>query len=168
MAKVKFKGSVVNTVGSLPALGSKAPDFKLTATDLSDASLQDFAGKTVVLNIFPSIDTPVCAASVKRFNQEASALGDTVVLCISVDLPFAHGRFCEAEGIKNVKSLSGFRTHGFGDDYGVRITDSALAGLFARAVVIIGKDGVVKYTELVPEVAQDPDFGAALDALKAL
>ncbi len=168
MSKITFKGNIINTVGTLPAVGSKAPDFKLTATDLSDVSLLSFPGKKVVLNIFPSIDTPVCAASVKRFNQEASAFGDTVVLCISVDLPFAHGRFCEVEGIKNVKSLSGFRTHGFGDDYGVRITDSALAGLFARAVVIVGKDGIVKYTELVPEVAQDPDFGAALAALKGV
>ena len=167
MGKVTFKGNVIQTAGSVPAVGSKAPDFTLTGTDLSDVKCTSFKGRNVVLNIFPSIDTPVCAASVKRFNQEAATLADTVVLCVSVDLPFAHGRFCEAEGIKNVQAVSAFRSPGFGDDYGVRITSSALSGLFARAIVIIGKDGLVKYTQLVPEIAQDPDFAAAIRALKA-
>ncbi len=166
MAQVTFKGTPVQTSGALPAVKSKAPDFVLAGADLSNVKLSDYAGRPVVLNIFPSIDTPVCAASVRRFNQEASG-GDAVVLCISLDLPFAQGRFCAAEGLKNVKAVSAFRSHSFGADYGVWLTDSALAGLFARAVVVVGRDGRVAYTELVPEIAQEPNYAAALAAVKA-
>jgi len=165
MATVTLKGTPVKTSGELPAVGSKAPDFVLAGADLSDVKLSDYAGKPVVLNIFPSIDTPVCAASVRRFNQEA-AVGDAVVLCVSLDLPFAQGRFCAAEGLENVKTVSAFRSHTFGADYGVWLTDSALAGLFARAVVVVGRDGKVTYSELVPEIAQEPDYAAALAAVK--
>lgn len=166
MAQVAFKGSPVPTVGELPGKGATAPAFTLVDTELADISLTDFKGKKVVLNIFPSIDTPVCAASVKRFNDAASSLDNTQVLCISVDLPFAHGRFCGAEGLSNVKTLSGFRDHNFGSDYGVHITDGALAGLFARAVVVVDAEGTVVYSQLVPEITDEPDYDAALAALK--
>jgi thiol peroxidase len=166
MATVTFKGTPVKTSGELPRVGSKAPDFVLTGADLSDVKLSDYAGRPVVLNIFPSIDTPVCAVSVRRFNKEAAACGDAVVLCISVDLPFAQGRFCAAEGIENVKTASAFRSHTFGGDYGVMLTDSVLAGLLARAVLVVGRDGRVTHSELVPEIAQEPDYAAALAALK--
>jgi thiol peroxidase len=166
MAKVAFKGSPVPTVGDLPGKGTKAPDFSLVDTELADVSLSDYEGQKVVLNIFPSIDTPVCAASVKRFNDEASSFDNTQVLCISVDLPFAHGRFCGAEGLSNVKTLSAFRDHNFGSDYGVRITDGALAGLFARAVVVIGEDGAILHSQLVPEITDEPDYSSALAVLK--
>lgn len=165
MATITLKGNEIHTVGDLPAVGSAAPDFTLVKSDLSDASLGDFAGKKVVLNIFPSLDTAVCAASVRRFNAEASKLDNTVVLCVSRDLPFAHSRFCAAEGLENVVSLSEMRGPGFGDAYGVRITDGPLAGLMSRAVVIVGADGKVVYTEQVPEIAQEPDYEAALRAL---
>lgn len=165
MATITLKGNEIHTVGDLPAVGSAAPDFTLVKSDLSDASLGDFAGKKVVLNIFPSLDTAVCAASVRRFNAEASKLDNTVVLCVSRDLPFAHSRFCSAEGLENVVSLSEMRGPGFGDAYGVRITDGPLAGLMSRAVVIVGADGKVAYTEQVPEIAQEPDYEAALRAL---
>jgi thioredoxin-dependent peroxiredoxin len=167
MANVTFKGAPIKIAGDLPALGTAAPGFSLVGTDLVDTSLRDFTGKRVVLNIFPSIDTPVCAISVKRFNTEAAGVDNTVVLCISVDLPFAQGRFCAAEGIIGVKPLSAFRDHDFGSAYGVRIAEGPLAGLFARAVVVVGPDGKVIYTELVPEIAQEPDYAAALEALKA-
>lgn len=165
MAQVTFKGDPVQTVGDLPAIGSVAPGFALVDSALGEAKLSDYAGKQVVLNIFPSIDTPVCAASVKRFNTEAAALENTVVLCVSVDLPFAQGRFCGAENIGGVHTLSAFRDHAFGQDYGVLIKDTALMGLFARAVVVIGADGKVVYTELVPEIAEEPNYDAALSAL---
>jgi thiol peroxidase len=166
MAKVSFQGNPVETAGELPGAGTKAPGFTLTKTDLSDASLQDFAGKRVILNIFPSIDTPVCAASARRFNQEATKLENTVVLCISADLPFAHGRFCEAEGLKDVTPLSVFRSKGFGKDYGVEITGGPLAGLLSRAIVIVDETGNVIYTQQVPEITDEPDYDTALSALK--
>ena len=165
MAHVTFQGTPVNTVGDLPAVGQAAPDFTLTKTDLSDVSLADYKGKKLVLNIFPSVDTPVCAASVRRFNDEAGKLDNTEVLCISRDLPFALGRFCGAEGLENVTSASELRSDDFGQDYGVRIADSALAGLFARAIVVIDEEGKVVYTQLVPEIAEEPDYQGALAAL---
>ncbi|MFN0117368.1 MAG: thiol peroxidase [Elusimicrobiota bacterium] len=166
MAKITFKGNPLNTKGDLPKVGSKAPDFVLTKTDLSDVSLKDFSGKKVVLNIFPSIDTPVCQTSVRKFNEEASKLANTVVVCVSVDLPFAHNRFCGAEGIKNVISTSELRNRSFGDTYGVRIAEGALAGLLSRAVVVIDETGNVKYSEQVPEIAQEPNYVNAIGALK--
>ncbi|MCI5148429.1 MAG: thiol peroxidase [Candidatus Electrothrix sp. MAN1_4] len=165
MAQVTFQGTPVNTVGDLPAVGQDAPDFIVTTTDLSDVSLAIYKGKKLVLNIFPSIDTPVCAASVRRFNDEAGKLENTEVLCISRDLPFALGRFCGAEGLEGVTSASELRSDDFGKDYGVRITDSALAGLFARAIVVIDEGGKVLYTQLVPEIAEEPDYQSALAAL---
>ena len=167
MAKITFKGNAAHTAGTLPAVGSAAPDFKLTKSDLSDASLKDYRGKKVVLNIFPSLDTPVCAASVRRFNAEASKLDNTVVLCISRDLPFAQGRFCTAEGLNNVISASEYRDSSFSDAYGVRIQDGPLAGLLSRAVVVVDESGKVKYTEQVPEIVHEPDYAKALAALKS-
>lgn len=165
MATVTFKGNPVPTAGSLPAVGSAAPAFTLTGKDLGDVKLADYAGKTVVLNIFPSIDTPVCAASVRRFNAEASALGDTTVLCISADLPFAAGRFCTVEGLEKVVPLSVFRSPAFGKDYGVVITEGPLRGLLSRAVVIVDGAGKVVYAEHVAEITHEPDYEAALRAL---
>jgi len=165
MAKITLNGDAIETLGELPDVGSSAPDFTLVTTDLSEVSLKDFKGKRLVLNIFPSIDTPVCSASVRRFNQEAASLKDTVVLAISADLPFAHKRFCEVEGIENVVSLSVFRDRNFGTDYGVQITTGPIAGLLSRAIVIVDSSGTVTYTEQVPEIRQDPDFNAALKFL---
>lgn len=162
MTAITLKGNPIQTIGDLPKVNSAAPDFRLTRTDLSDASLSDFKAKTRVLNIFPSIDTPVCAASVRRFNKEASARPDTVVLCISGDLPFAHNRFCEIEGLKDVVPLSVFRSPEFGRDYGVAITTGPLTGLLARAIVIVDPSGKVVYTEQVPEIGQEPDYEKAL------
>jgi len=167
MARITFKGNPVQTAGALPAVGSAAPDFKLTKSDLSDTSLKDYLGKRVVLNIFPSLDTPVCAASVRRFNAEATKLENTVVLCISRDLPFAQGRFCAAEGLNNVITASEYKNSSFSDAYGVRIQDGPLSGLLSRAVAVIDESGKVKYTEQVPEIVQEPDYAAALAALKA-
>ena len=164
MAQVTFQGSPVQTIGQLPSAGSAAPDFTLVKQDLSEAVLADYQGKKLVLNIFPSIDTGVCALSVKAFNEKAAGLDNTAVLCVSVDLPFAQARFCGAEGIENAETASAFRAT-FGEDYGVTITDSALAGLLARAVVVIDEGGTVIYTELVPEIAQEPDYDAALAVL---
>ncbi|MDH4184792.1 MAG: thiol peroxidase [Nitrospinota bacterium] len=166
MSEIKFKGNPVHTSGSLPAVGSAAPDFLLTKTDLADVSLKDFSGKNIALNIFPSVDTGVCAASVRRFNKEITSVPDTVCVCVSLDLPFAHKRFCAAEGIENVVSVSELRNHKFGEDYGVRMSDGPLAGLLSRAVVVIGKDGKVKYTQQVPEITEEPDYQGALNALK--
>jgi thioredoxin-dependent peroxiredoxin len=166
MAKITFKGNAVNTSGDLPKVGSKAPDFRLTKSDLADVSLKDFKGKKIVLNIFPSIDTGVCAASVKKFNQEAADLAGTTVLGVSRDLPFALNRFCGAEGIKNVVTASELRDQSFGQSYGVRIADGPLAGLLSRAVVVVDESGTVIYTEQVPEIAQEPNYQAALNALK--
>jgi thioredoxin-dependent peroxiredoxin len=165
MAKITLKGNPLNTSGQLPATGSDLPSFTLVRSDLSEASLADFAAKRLVLNIFPSLDTPVCASSVRRFNQEASSLADTVVLCISADLPFAHKRFCEVEGLDQVVPLSVFRSPEFGQSYGVAIIDGALRGLLARAVIIADGSGKVIYTELVPEITEEPDYDKALLAL---
>lgn len=166
MATITLKGNAIETIGTLPAKGAAAPGFTLVKTDLSEVTLADYKGKKVVLNIFPSIDTPVCAASVRSFNKTAGELENTVVLCISADLPFAHTRFCETDGLKNVESLSVFRSPAFGKDYGVTITTGPIAGLLSRAIVIIDADGKVVYTEQVPEIAQEPNYDAALAALK--
>lgn len=165
MAQITLKGNPVETVGTLPAVGSEAPFFCLVKTDLSEAGPADFAGKRLVLNIFPSLDTPVCAASVRRFNQEAASIDNTVVLCISADLPFAHNRFCESEGLKNVVPLSVFRAPEFGMDYGVTIKTGALKGLLSRAVVIVNADGMVIHAEQVPEIVEEPDYSRALSVL---
>ena len=165
MAEITLKGNKINTVGSLPAVGTSAPDFVLTKTDLSDLRLGDLSGKKVVLNIFPSLDTEVCAASVRRFNSEAQSMDNTVVVCASLDLPFAHGRFCTAEGLENVVSASELRERNFGNDYGVRIVDGPLAGLLSRAVVVLDEGGKVVYTEQVPEIVEEPNYEAALQAL---
>ena len=165
MASITLKGNPINTVGDLPAAGSEAPGFTAVKTDLSECSLSGLSGKKVVLNIFPSIDTGVCAASTHRFNQEAGSLDNTVVLCVSADLPFALGRFCGAEGLEDVTPVSVFRNPEFGNGYGVSITDGPLAGLLSRAVVVIDEAGKVVYTEQVPEIAQEPNYEAALAAL---
>ena len=164
MAQITLRGNPIHTAGDLPAVGTAAPDFKLTGGNLADVTANDFAGKTLILNIFPSIDTAVCAASVRAFNQRAAGREDTAVLNVSADLPFAQSRFCGAEGIENVTSASTFRSD-FGDAYGVRITDGPMAGLLSRAVVVVGPDGKVVYTEQVPEIAQEPDYEAALSSL---
>ncbi len=165
MAQITLQGNSIETVGELPALNTQAPDYTLTRTDLSDCGPGDFSGKTIVLNIFPSIDTSVCAASVRRFNAEAASIDNTVVLCISADLPFAHQRFCEGEGLDKVIPLSVFRSPDFGKDYGVTIATGPIAGLLSRAIVIIDTDGKVIYTEQIPEIAQEPDYEAALQIL---
>jgi thiol peroxidase len=165
MAKITLKGEQTETIGYLPDVGDEAPDFTLTGKDLSETTLKDFAGKQIVLNIFPSIDTEVCATSVRRFNAEASKLDNSVVLCVSADLPFAHQRFCAAEGLDDVISLSSFRSEAFGKDYGVSITSGPLTGLLARAIVIINESGEVIFTEQVPEIVQEPNYEAALAAL---
>ena len=165
MANITFKGNPVHTTGELPEKGASAPGFTLVKGDLSEASLSDYTGKYVVLNIFPSLDTGVCAASVRRFNKEATSLDNTVVLGISADLPFASGRFCSAEGIENVTTLSTFRDEAFGKDYGLLMTDGPLKGLLARAVVVIDPQGNVIYKELVPEIAQEPDYHSAINSI---
>ncbi len=164
MAQVTLGGNPVHTSGDLPAVGTPAPTFSLVGADLSEFDAGEFAGKNVILNIFPSIDTPTCATSVRQFNERAAGMDETVVVCVSADLPFAMGRFCGAEGIANVKVGSTFRSD-FGSEYGVTLTDGKLQGVLARAVVVIGPNGDVKYTELVSEIAQEPDYDAALAAL---
>jgi thiol peroxidase len=166
MASVTLGGNPISTSGDLPAVGSKAPDFVLTGGDLADVSLSKYAGKKVVLNIFPSIDTPVCATSVRKFNEAAAGLKHTVVLAISRDLPFAQKRFCGAEGIENVVTLSAMKDTNFGKSYGVLITSGPLSGLFARSVVVVDEKGNVKYKELVPEIKEEPKYDAALAAAK--
>lgn len=166
MKTVTLKGTPFQVSGNLPAVGSQAPDFLLTKTDLSDVSLKDFKGKKLILNIFPSIDTPVCAISVRKFNEKAAALGNVVVLCVSTDMPFAHARFCGAEGIKNVVPVSDLRVKDFGEKYGVRAVDGPLRGLLVRAIVVVDVNGKIAYTELVPEIAQEPDYDKALSAAK--
>ena len=164
MAQIAFKGTPVNSVGELPVVGSTAPDFEVTGSDLAPVRLSDFAGRRVVLNIFPSVDTGVCAMSVRTFNERAADLDNTAVVCVSRDLPFALNRFCGAEGIENVTVTSDFRT-GFGDAYGVTFADGPLRGLLSRSVVVIDADGVVRHTEHVAETGQEPDYDAALAAL---
>ncbi len=165
MALTKLGPNDATTVGELPAIGSSAVDFTLTATNMKDVSLKDFEGKNVVLNIFPSVDTSTCGTSVREFNKRVASLDNTVVLCISKDLPFAQKRFCGAEGIDRAITLSDFRNRGFGKTYGVELETSAFAGLFARSVVVIDPTGKVKYTELVPQIGQEPDYEAALKAI---
>ena len=166
MAQITFKGNPINTSGNLPEVGTKAPDFNLTASDLSQKSLSDYQGKNVVLNIFPSVDTGVCAQSVRTFNEKVSAADNTVVLCVSKDLPFALSRFCAAEGLQNVETLSDFKSNEFSDAYGVKMTDGPLKGLLSRAVVVLNPEGNVIYNEQVPEIGQEPDYNNALNALK--
>jgi thioredoxin-dependent peroxiredoxin len=166
MAKITLQGNAINTNGDLPKVGSQAPNFKLVAADLSEVSLADFKGKKKLLNIVPSLDTPVCAISTKKFNEQAHSRDDLVVLIISADLPFAQSRFCSAENTKSVRTLSMMRNRNFAKDYGVLIQDGPLAGITARAVVVIDENDRVSYTELVPEIAQEPNYSAALAALK--
>lgn len=165
MASITLQGNPVSTVGELPNLGTASPAFSAVKTDLSECSLGDLAGKKVILNIFPSIDTGVCAASTRRFNEEAGKLDNAVVLCISADLPFALDRFCGAEGLEDVIPASVFRNPEFGSAYGLTIADGPLVGLLSRAVVVVDEAGKVVYTEQVPEITQEPNYEAALAAL---
>ena len=165
MAKLTLQGAPVNTSGYLPAIGSKAPDFNLVKSDLTNLKLSDLKGKKVILSIFPSQETGTCSAQIRRFNKIAAGKKDVMVLCISKDLPFAHKRFCESEGIANVVTLSGYRDQEFGKSYGVDTLDGPFAGLYARSIVIVDENGLVTYTEQVPETAQEPDYDAALAAL---
>jgi thiol peroxidase len=167
MATITLKGNPTHTVGHLPALGSAAPDFRLTRGDLTDASLADFAGKVKILNIVPSLDTSTCALSAKRFNQEVKKLGGVVVLNVSRDLPFAQARFCKAEGVDTVVPLSALRDLTFGEAYGATIADGPMAGLLSRAVVVVDADDKVVYTQQVGEIASEPDYEAALAAARA-
>jgi thiol peroxidase len=164
MAEVTLGGNPVHTVGELPEIGTKAPDFELTAGNLGEITRDELAGKKVVLNIFPSVDTPTCAQSVRHFNESASSLDNTVVLCVSADLPFAQSRFCGSEGLTNVQTGSTFRSN-FGQLYGVTLADGKLSGLLARAVVVLDESGTVVHTELVPEIANEPNYDSALSAL---
>jgi thiol peroxidase len=165
MASITLGGNPINTSGELPKVGSKAPEFNLVKNDLSVASLNDFAGSKLVLNIFPSIDTGTCATSVRTFNAKASVLENTKVLCISRDLPFAQKRFCGAEGLENVVNLSDFKTGSFGKDYGLEIVDGPLAGLSSRVVIVLDENGIVKHAEQVAEIANEPNYEDALAAL---
>lgn len=165
MAQITLKGNKINTLGNLPKVGTQLLDFKLVKTDLSVVHLANYAGKRLVLNIFPSLDTGTCAASVRRFNKEASSLENTVVLCISKDLPFAQARFCGAEGLNNVETVSDFRTGDFGKDYQVEIVDGPLAGLESRAVIVADENGKIIYTQQVAEIVDEPDYEKALAAL---
>ncbi|MGJ8593230.1 MAG: thiol peroxidase [Aquaticitalea sp.] len=165
MSTVTLKGEKFNTSGSLPNKGDIAPDFKLTATDLSTKTLADYQGQNLVLNIFPSVDTGTCATSVRKFNKQASELENTTVLCISHDLPFAFSRFCGAEGLENVVSLSDFKNGSFGKTYGLDFTNGPLEALHSRCIVVIDKDGVILHTEQVPEIVDEPNYGAAINSL---
>ena len=165
MASITLGGNPIHTNGELPTVGSKATDFNMVKTDLGTATLADFAGSKVVLNIFPSIDTGTCAASVRKFNEKASALANTKVLCISRDLPFAQKRFCGAEGLENVINLSDFKDGGFGKNYGLEITDGPLAGLHSRVVIVLDENGTILHAEQVKEIADEPNYDAALAVL---
>ena len=165
MAQITLKGNPCNTAGDLPAVGSSAPDFQLVGQDLSESSLASFAGKSVILNIVPSFDTPVCATSVQTFNQRAGEKPDTVVVNVSQDLPFAQKRFCESNQVEHVTNLSAFRSESFGSDYGIELVDGPLKGLLGRAIVVVGPDGKVIYNQLVPEIAEEPDYDAALASI---
>lgn len=162
---IALKGNEIHTVGKLPAVGTTADNFTLVANDLSEKSLTDFSGKNIVLNIFPSVNTGVCAASVRTFNKDAAGLDNTVVLCISKDLPFAQKQFCAAEGIENVVMLSDFRTD-FGHAYGVQMADGPMRGLLSRAVIVIDPEGRIVYEEQVPEITQEPNYEKAIEVLK--
>lgn len=166
MASITLKGNHIETVGELPEQGAQAPDFQMVKTDLSEASLHNYRGKKVLLNIFPSIDTGVCAASVRKFNESAAGLENTKVLCISRDLPFAQARFCGAEGIENVEMLSDYRTGEFGRKYGLEISSGPMRKLHSRAVLVLDEKGNVKYSQQVPEITDEPDYDSALAALK--
>ncbi|MDE5811167.1 MAG: thiol peroxidase [Muribaculaceae bacterium] len=166
METVFFQGQEFHTYGSLPAVGTKAPDFTLVTPELKGITPKDFEGKTIVLNVFPSLDTPVCAMSVRKFNKEASGLTDTVVLCVSMDLPFAAGRFCTTEGLKDVIPASAFRSPSFAQNYGLQIVDGPLAGLLARAVIVINPKGEIIYRDLVNEITNEPDYEGAINAIK--
>ncbi|MEX2164504.1 MAG: thiol peroxidase [Sulfuricaulis sp.] len=166
MANITHRGNPVRTNGDLPAVGSRAPDFRLTDADLKDLSLADFRGKKKLLNIFPSIDTPTCALSTRKFNEHAKQHADAVIIMVSADLPFAQKRFCSAENTMNVKTLSMMRDRNFAKDYGVLLQDGLYQGITARAIVVIDENDKVVYTELVPEIRQEPDYDAALAALK--
>ncbi len=168
MATVNFKGNSVKLSGEMPKTGSKAPQFTLTKSDLANISSEELKGKKVLLNIFPSIDTPVCAVSVRKFNEKAAQLDNTLVLCVSRDLPFAQKRFCAAENIENVLTASDYRGSDFGKAYGLTMTEGALSHLFARAVIVLSEEGEVLYSELVPEIGSEPNYDAALSALKVL
>ena len=165
MAVITLGGNPIHTSGELPKSGTKAPPFTLVKDDLSVVTLNDFSGSKVIMNIFPSVDTDVCATSVRKFNEQASGLSNTKVLCISRDLPFAQKRFCGAEGLENIINLSDFREGSFGKSYGLEITDSVFTGLHSRAVVVIDENGTVLYSEQVPEIASEPNYEAALAAL---
>ncbi len=165
MAKITFKGDTVNTYNNLPEVGAQAPDFTLVKSDLSEIKLSHLKGKNVILNIFPSIDTGVCAASVRRFNKDATSVNNTIVLGISADLPFAAQRFCAAEGIDNVITLSTFRNAEFGKEYGLLMEDGPLKGLLARAVMVLDTEGKIVYKELVPEIAQEPNYESAINSI---
>lgn len=165
MATVTLQGNPVSVAGELPSVGSQAPAFSLVGSDLSEVSLSKFAGKKLILNIYPSVDTGTCAASTREFNTRMNERDDVVVLCVSQDLPFAFSRFCGAEGLDKIQTASTFRSHEFLDDYGVKIADGALTGLCARAVVAVNESGEVKHTELVAEIADEPNYDAALAAL---
>jgi thiol peroxidase len=165
MAQITLKGDPINTNGDLPQVGTSAPDFKLVSGELQDVSLASYAGKKKLLNIVPSLDTPVCATSTRKFNESFAGRDDAVALVISADLPFASGRFCSTEGIKNVAALSMMRSKNFAKDYGVLIEDGPLAGITARAVLVLDADNKVLYTQLVPEIVQEPDYESALKAL---
>lgn len=166
MAQITLKGKPIHTLGNLPVVGSKAPDFKLVKSDLSELTLHDFQGKQIILNIFPSLDTSTCATSVRHFNAKAEKLENTAVICISKDLPFAHNRFCATEGLKNVLTASEYRDNNFSDAYQLRITDGPLWGLHSRCVIVIDEKQIIKYTEQVPEITQEPNYDAALAILK--
>lgn len=166
MTTVTLGGNKVNVKGNFPKTGEQAKEFSLVKSDLSELALSSLKGKKVVLNIFPSLDTKVCAMSVRKFNDMASKMHNTVVLAISKDLPFAHARFCSTEGIENVIGLSAFRNNSFGEDYGVALADGPLAGLFARAVIVLDEQGKVIYTELVPEITHEPNYDEALKSIK--
>lgn len=165
MASITLGGNPTQTNGELPKNGTQSPDFTLLRNDLSQVSLSDYKGQRLILNIFPSVDTGVCATSIRTFNKKAATLDNTKVLCISRDLPFAQARFCGAEGIENVETLSDFNTGQFGNDYGVTIGDGAFTGLHARAIVVLDENGTVQHTEQVPEVGQEPNYEAAINAL---
>ncbi len=165
MASITLKGNAINTSGELPAVGSSAPNFTLITNGLAPTTLADYKGSRVVLNIFPSIDTGTCAASVRAFNKEVANLVNTKVLCISKDLPFAQARFCGAEGIENVATLSDFRTGQFGKDYNLEIIDGPLANLHSRAVIVLDEEGKIIYTEQVPEIVDEPNYAAAVAVL---
>lgn len=165
MSSITFKGNPIETVGELPKVGDMAPDFRVTTTELQDVSLSDFEGKNLILNIFPSVDTGICAASVREFNKRAANLKNTQVLCVSKDLPFAHKRFCGAEGIENVLSASQYKDQSFSEKYRVDMLNGPLAGLMSRAIVVVNGEGEVTYVEQVPEIVQEPNYEKALASI---